>query len=210
MRTTEVNISQQDLVARADRPCTIELTKREAELSSAARHRQQDRGDARRDREGRTDRGAERSRVPHPAGAAVANKQTEGHQVRETRRIEADLEVKRRTTEMERDLQIVAQESAVAVAMKSKEQSEAQTIAETARAHAIAAEEKVTTARAAEVAERDRLINASSPRARPPKPKRCRSPSWPTPRSRRLPTAPRRSRRSPRPRRRPRPPRRPA
>jgi len=54
--------------------------------------------------------------------------------------------VKRRTTEMERDIQIVAQEAAIIVATKSKEQSEAQTIAETARALAIAAEEKVTTA----------------------------------------------------------------
>ncbi len=47
--------------------------------------------------------------------------------------------MKRRNTEMERDLQIVAQESAITIANKSKEQSEAQTVAETARALAIAA-----------------------------------------------------------------------
>jgi len=50
----------------------------------------------------------------------------------------------------------VAQEAAIIVATKNKEQSEAQTIAETARALAIAAEEKVTTARATEIAERDK------------------------------------------------------
>jgi flotillin len=65
---------------------------------------------------------------------------------------------------MDRDLQIVAQESAIAVANKSKEQSEAQTIAETARALAIAAEEKVTTAKAVEIAERDKIINVIAAR----------------------------------------------
>src|SRR6476620_11267583 len=65
---------------------------------------------------------------------------------------------------MERDLQIVAQESAIAVANKSKEQSEAQTVAETARALAIAAEEKVTTARAVEIADRDKIINVIAAR----------------------------------------------
>jgi flotillin len=84
--------------------------------------------------------------------------------LRDSRKIEADLAVKRKNTEMERDLQIVAQESAIAVATKSKEQSEAQTIAETARALAISAEEKVTTARATEVAERDKIINVIAAR----------------------------------------------
>ena len=95
---------------------------------------------------------------------AVANKQTEANQGRDTQKIEADLAVKRRTTEVERELQIVAQESAIIVAAKSKEQSEAQTIAETARALAIAAEEKVTTARADEIAERDKTINVIAAR----------------------------------------------
>src|SRR5215469_14805353 len=95
---------------------------------------------------------------------AVANKQTEANQARDTRKIEADLAVKRRTTEMERELQIVAQDAAIVVATKSKEQSEAQTIAETARALAISAEEKVTTARATEVAERDKIINVIAAR----------------------------------------------
>ena len=50
------------------------------------------------------------------------------------------------------------------MAAKSKEQSEAQTIAETARALAISAEEKVTTARATEIAERDKTINVIAAR----------------------------------------------
>jgi flotillin len=94
----------------------------------------------------------------------VANKQTEATQARETRKIEANLAVKRRTTEADRDIQIVAQESAIIVATKSKEQSQAQTIAETARALAIAAEEKVTTARSTEIAERDKIINVIAAR----------------------------------------------
>jgi flotillin len=95
---------------------------------------------------------------------AVANKQTEANQARDTRKIEVDLAVKRRTTEVDRELQIVAQENAIIVATKSKEQSEAQTIAETARALAIAAEEKVTTARSIEIAERDKAINVIAAR----------------------------------------------
>ena len=68
------------------------------------------------------------------------------------------------TTEADRELQIVAQESAIIVATKSKEQSQAQTIAETARALAISAEEKVTTARSVEIAERDKIINVIAAR----------------------------------------------
>jgi hypothetical protein len=73
----------------------------------------------------------------------VANKQTEANQARE---IEADLAVKRRSTEMERDLQIVAQESSDRGRQQGPVRS--QTIAETARAVAIAAEKKVTATRA--------------------------------------------------------------
>lgn len=54
--------------------------------------------------------------------------------------------------------QLEEQMSAIAVAMKSKEQSEAQAAAEEARAAMIVAQEKVATRREAEVAERRKLI----------------------------------------------------
>jgi len=163
VRTTEVNIAQQDLVARQT-TLTIESTKREAEL--AQQRDIANKTAAMRAQTAQVEQTALQNEAEYriQQELAVANKQTEANQARDTRKIEADLAVKRRTTETDRELQIVAQEAAIAVATKSKEQSEAQTIAETARALAIAAEEKVTTARATEVAERDRIINVIAAR----------------------------------------------
>jgi len=163
VRTTEVNIAQQDLVARQT-TLTIEATKREAEL--AQQRDIANKTAAMRAQTAQVEQTAVQNEAEYriQQELAVANKQTEANQLRDTRKIEADLAVKRRNTEMERDLQIVAQESAIAVATKSKEQSEAQTVAETARALAIAAEEKVTTAKAVEIAERDKIINVIAAR----------------------------------------------
>ena len=163
VRTTEVNIAQQDLVARQT-TLTIDATKREAEL--AQQRDIANKTAAMRAQTAQVEQTAVQNEAEYriQQELAVANKQTEANQLRDTRKIEADLAVKRRNTEMDRDLQIVAQESAIAVAVKSKEQSEAQTIAETARALAIAAEEKVTTARATEIAERDKIINVIAAR----------------------------------------------
>jgi len=158
-----VNIAQQDLVARQT-TLTIESTKREAEL--AQQRDIANKTAAMRAQTAQVEQTALQNEAEYriQQELAVANKQTEANQGRDTRKIEADLAVKRRTTEMERDLQIVAQEAAIVVATKNKEQSEAQTIAETARALAIAAEEKVTTARATEIAERDKIINVIAAR----------------------------------------------
>jgi flotillin len=158
-----VNIAQQDLVARQT-TLTIESTKREAEL--AQQRDIANKTAAMRAQQAQVEQTALQNEAEYRIGQelAVANKQTEANQARDTRKIEADLAVKRRTTEMERDIQIVAQEAAIIVAAKSKEQSEAQTIAETARALAIAAEEKVTTARATEIADRDKIINVIAAR----------------------------------------------
>ena len=163
VRSTEVNIAQQDLVARQT-TLTIETTKRDAEL--AQQRDIANKTAAMRAQTAQVEQTALQNEAEYriQQELAVANKQTEANQARDTRKIEADLAVKRRNTEMDRDLQIVAQESAIAVATKSKEQSEAQTIAETARAIAIAAEEKVTTASATEIAERDKTINVIAAR----------------------------------------------
>ena len=163
VRSTEVTIAQQDLVARQT-TLTIESTKREAELA-------QQRDIANKTAAMRAETAkVEQTAVQNEAEyrieqeLAVANKQTDAAQARETKKIEADLAVKRRTTEADRELQIVAQDSAIIVAAKSKEQSEAQTIASTARALAISAEEKVKTAQAVEIADRDKIITVTAAR----------------------------------------------
>ncbi|MEW6438422.1 MAG: flotillin domain-containing protein [Pseudomonadota bacterium] len=163
VRSTEVAIAQQDLVARQT-TLTIESTKREAEL--AQQRDIANRTAAMRAETEKVEQTARQNEAEYRIGQelAVANKQTDATQARETKKIEADLAVKRRNIEAERELQIATQESAIIVATKSKQQSEAQTIAETARALAISAEEKVKTAQAVEVAERDRTINVTAAR----------------------------------------------
>jgi flotillin len=71
--------------------------------------------------------------------------------------IESDLAVNKRRTDADREYQIATQQNEIAIAGKSKEQSDAIAQAKAAEALAVAAEEKVTTARAVEIADRDRL-----------------------------------------------------
>src|SRR6266850_1129864 len=146
VRTTEVNIAQQDLIARQT-TLTIESTKREAEL--AQQRDIANKTAAMRAQTAQVEQTAVQNEAEYriQQELIVANKQTEANQARDTRKIEADLAVKRRTTEVERELQIVAQEAAIIVATKSKDQSEAQTIAETT-----------------EIAERDKTINVIAAR----------------------------------------------
>ena len=155
VRSTEVAIAQQDLVARQT-TLTIESTKREAEL--AQQRDIANKTAAMRAETAKVEQTARQNEAEYriEQELAVANKETGATQARDTKKIEADLAVKRRNIEADRELKIVAQESAIIVAAKCKEQSEAQTIAETARALAISAEEKVKTAQAVEVAERDK------------------------------------------------------
>jgi flotillin len=163
VRSTEVAIAQQDLAARQT-TLTIESTKREAEL--AQQRDIANRTAAMRAETAKVEQTARQNEAEYriEQELAVANKETGATQARETMKIEADLAVKRRNIEADRELHIAAQESAIIVAAKSKEQSEAQTIAETARALAISAEEKVKTAQAIEIAERDRTINVTAAR----------------------------------------------
>lgn len=74
------------------------------------------------------------------------------------RQIESDREVSERRIGVERDLQLAAQQKAIAVAEKSRDQSKADAEADLARAEAVKAQEAVkTVARIAE-AERERQI----------------------------------------------------
>ncbi len=165
VRDTEVAIAQKDLEAR-QQSLAIERTKREAELS-------QERDIANKSAATRAEtaqqeqaakRAEEEARIA--SQQAIAEREALAKQVRESANIDATRAVQQRDTEAKRDLQIVAQESAIAVANKSREESEAKAQAENARALAIAAEEKVGTAKAVEIAERERLIAVIDARKR--------------------------------------------
>lgn len=73
-------------------------------------------------------------------------------------RIEMERLIREREIEKEKAIELAEQVRAIAIAEKSKEQSEAQSQADTARAKAVQAEERVTTARENEVAERLKVI----------------------------------------------------
>ncbi|MFO1353054.1 MAG: flotillin domain-containing protein [Gammaproteobacteria bacterium] len=73
-------------------------------------------------------------------------------------RIHREREVQRLEIERRQALEIAEQERAIAIAERSKAQSQAQAEAEVARAKAVEAEEKVFTAREAEVAQRRKQI----------------------------------------------------
>jgi len=108
---------------------------------------------------------AERAQREQDAeGAQITARQAiEGARIRseqslEQERIRKEREIQAAEIERRRALELAEQQRAIAVARESKAQSEAQTEAETARAQAVAAEERVFTAREVETAERRRAI----------------------------------------------------
>ena len=98
-------------------------------------------------------------------GAQITAKlTTETARIRSDQALEQDRIAKERaiqSAEIERRMamELAEQQRAIAVARESKSQSEAQADAETARALAVSAEEKVFTAREVEMAERKKLID---------------------------------------------------
>jgi uncharacterized membrane protein YqiK len=157
VRDTEVAIAKKDLEAR-EQTLAIERTKREAELSQQrdiANKSAATRAETAQ-QEQAAKRAEEEARIA--TEQAIAEREAAAKMARESANVAAMRAVQQRDTEAKRDLQIVAQESAIAVANKSREESEAKTAAEQARALAISAEEKVSTARAVEIAEREKEI----------------------------------------------------
>lgn len=157
VRDTEVAIAQKDLDARREQ-LSIQRTQRESELNQErdiANIAAVTRAETAR-QEQTAQQAEEEARIAREQ--AVSEREASAKRARETANIEARLAVQQRDTEAQRDLQLVAQDSAIAVADRSRQESEARATAENARALAIAATEKVETAKAVEIAERDRQI----------------------------------------------------
>jgi flotillin len=157
VRDTEVAIAQKDLSAR-EQTLTIERARAEAELNqrrdianaSAATRAET----AQKEAEAR--RAEEEARIA--VEQAIAEREAEAKRARETANVATARAVQQKEIEAKRDVQIVGQESAIAVANKSREESEAKARAREAEALAVAAEEKVSTAKQVEVAEREKRI----------------------------------------------------
>jgi uncharacterized membrane protein YqiK len=156
VRDNEVAIAQKDLEAR-QLTLQIERTKKEAELS-------QERDIANKTASTRAEVASatqtawlteEGARIE--AQQKIAQREAEALKVRETAAIESGLAINRRKTDADREIQIATQDNEIQIATKSKETSETRAIAKAAEALAVSAEEKVTTARAIEIADRERL-----------------------------------------------------
>jgi uncharacterized membrane protein YqiK len=80
-------------------------------------------------------------------------------QALDEQRISRERQIQQLEIERRKALELAEQERAIAIADKSREQSEAQAVADLARAQAVAAEEKVFSAREIEVAERRKHID---------------------------------------------------
>ena len=92
---------------------------------------------------------AEREREANLAQIRAAQ-ETKAAEIAQNEAIQA------REVERERNLQIARQEAAIEVARRSSEQSEAEALAQKARAEAVSAQEQVETARQVEIADRAR------------------------------------------------------
>jgi uncharacterized membrane protein YqiK len=106
----------------------------------------------------RADRDKEGQRAQIAAQQAVEEARLRAEQIVEANRIHKDREVQSAEIERRKAIELAEQQRSIAVAVQSKSQSEAQAAADTARALAVAAEEKIFTARELEMAERRKLI----------------------------------------------------
>jgi uncharacterized membrane protein YqiK len=123
---------------------------RELEIARAEQRATLARERAERDKEGQ--------RAQIAAQQAVDEARLSAEQAVEANRIRKDREVQAAEIERRKTIELAEQQRSIAVAMQSKAQSEAQAAADAARALAVAAEEKIFTARELEMAERRKRI----------------------------------------------------
>lgn len=123
---------------------------REIEIARAAQRAELARERAQRDRE------AEEASIL--ARQAVERSRIEAERLVDEARIAREREIQELEIERRKLLELAEQERSIALAQKSKEQSEKQAEADAARALAVAAEEKVYSAREMEIAERRKQI----------------------------------------------------
>src|SRR6476660_1886760 len=135
---------------------------RESEYARLSQQREVEIARARQRAEVATERA---QREQDAEGAQISAKQTidtariRSEQTLEQERIGKERAIQSAEIERRLSLELAEQQRAIAIARESKAQSEAQADAETARALAISAEEKVFTAREVEMAERKKAID---------------------------------------------------
>jgi flotillin len=157
VRDAEVAVAEKDRET-ALRQLEIRKATREAELA-------QERDIANKTAETRAETaGAEQRAQQSEQSARIEREQAimlreaEARRNAESARIESDLAIAQRNAESERERQLLLQENAIRIAERSQKESEARAAAKAAEALAVAAEERVATAKAKEIAEREREV----------------------------------------------------
>ncbi len=159
------DVEQDTLIAIRNKNLEAEKLSLEIDLESEsarlAQQREVEMARARQRAEVTTER-AQREQSAESAQIA-ARQAIEGARIRseqsiEQERIRKEREIQAAEIERRKALELAEQQRAIAIARESKAQSEAQAEAEVARAQAVAAEERVFTAREVEMAERRKAI----------------------------------------------------
>jgi uncharacterized membrane protein YqiK len=161
VRTKNLEASRLKLTIEKDQEFASLSQKREIEMARAEQSAQIASQQAERHREAETvkieaERQVGQRRIE--AEREIKAAEIEKTLVIQTREIEQERQTEMKRAEQRKQVEIARQDTQIAIATKSREQSEADAAANLARAEAVKAEETVNTARQVAVAERDKAI----------------------------------------------------
>jgi len=161
VRTKNLEASRLKLTIEKDQEFASLTQKREIEMARAEQSAQIASQQAERHREAETvkieaERQVGQRRIE--AEREIKAAEIEKTLVIQTREIEQERQTEMKRAEQRKQVEIARQDTQIAIATKSREQSEADAAANLARADAVKAEESVNTARQVAVAERDKAI----------------------------------------------------
>jgi uncharacterized membrane protein YqiK len=161
VRTKNLEASRLKLTIEKDQEFASLTQKREIEMARAEQSAQIASQQAERNREAETvkieaERQVGQRRIE--AEREIKAAEIEKNLVIQTREIEQERQAELKRAEQRKQVEIARQDTQIAIATKSREQSEADAAANLARAEAVKAEETVNTARQVAVAERDKAI----------------------------------------------------
>jgi len=161
VRTKNLEASRLKLTIEMDQEFASLSQKREIEMARAEQSAQIASQQAERSREAETvkieaERQVGQRRIE--AEREIKAAEIEKTLVIQTREIEQERQTEMKRAEQRKQVEIARQDTQIAIATKSREQSEADAAANLARAEAVKAEETVNTARQVAVAERDKAI----------------------------------------------------
>lgn len=161
VRTKNLEASRLKLTIEKDQEFASLSQKREIETARAEQAAQIAAQQAERGREAETvkieaERQVGQRRIE--AEREIKAAEIEKNLVIQTREIEQERQAELKRAEQRKQVEIARQDTQIAIATKSREQSEADAAANLARAEAVKAEETVNTARQVAVAERDKAI----------------------------------------------------